>query len=198
MGKIEKAKNNRSGRPAPAIAELVYDESARTDYLTGFHKRKLEKKKAAIEKWELKQKEERRELRKENNKRHLIIEDLERIESVTQERAADADELKETTLDVSTIPSSTRVTTVTISEWNPEDDDEEEEDEDEGDGGEASEVSKTTKRPTAEKAKSVAPVKRSAKKPRGITKVRTKANPHTKKAKEAKAAKASDKKKKRK
>ncbi|KAI8921898.1 nucleolar protein 12-domain-containing protein [Powellomyces hirtus] len=66
MGKIEKAKNNRSGRPAPAIAELVYDESARTDYLTGFHKRKLEKKKAAIEKWELKQKEERRELRKEN------------------------------------------------------------------------------------------------------------------------------------
>ncbi|KAI8820819.1 nucleolar protein 12-domain-containing protein [Fimicolochytrium jonesii] len=188
MGKkpVAKTTGRKNGRPAPAIAEVVYDDSARRDYLTGFHKRKLEKKKAAIERHEARVKEERRELRKENNKRHLIVDDLERIEAVTQEQALDSNAHKERTVDVATIPSETRITTVTISDWNPEDADEEEErhetdddDEMEEDGGEGGEKEVTVKK-NAPKAKSAAAKPRSALKKSGVSKVRTKANPHMK------------------
>ncbi|KAJ3022693.1 hypothetical protein HKX48_005463 [Thoreauomyces humboldtii] len=183
------AKLARSGRPASAIAEVSYDDSARQDYLTGFHKRKLEKKKVAIAKYSEKMKEERRELRRENNKRHLILEDLERIEAVTQERAAAANEIKERAVNVSTIPSSTRLTTVTISDWNPEELEEEEDDQDESDGGGKSKI--------AEKKKAAVVAKKAVKKARGVTKVRTKPNPHTRQAKEAKSARKKEDKKKR-
>ncbi|KAJ3168635.1 hypothetical protein HDU88_001528 [Geranomyces variabilis] len=192
MGKIEKARNLRSGRPNSAVAEVTYDDSARREFLTGFHKRKLEKKKAAIEKWAEKAKEERRELRKENNKRHLILDDLERIEAVTQERAAAADEVKEKTVEVATIPSASTITTVTISDWNPEQEEEEEEEKDEVDSGADNEV----KPRVVVKAKP-ATAHTGKKKPKGVSKVRTKANPHTKQAKESKKAKQKDKRKRR-
>ncbi|KAJ3155489.1 hypothetical protein HDU89_006452 [Geranomyces variabilis] len=191
MGKIEKARNLRSGRPNSAVAEVTYDDSARREFLTGFHKRKLEKKKAAIEKWAEKAKEERRELRKENNKRHLILDDLERIEAVTQERAAAADEVKEKTVEVATIPSASTITTVTISDWNPEQEEEEEE-KDEVDSG----ADNAVKPQVVVKAKP-AMAHTAKKKPKGVSKVRTKANPHTKQAKESKKAKQKDKRKRR-
>ncbi|KAI8590866.1 nucleolar protein 12-domain-containing protein [Geranomyces variabilis] len=192
MGKIEKARNLRSGRPNSAVAEVTYDDSARREFLTGFHKRKLEKKKAAIEKWAEKAKEERRELRKENNKRHLILDDLERIEAVTQERAAAADEVKEKTVEVATIPSASTITTVTISDWNPEQEEKEEEEKDEVDSG----ADNAGKPRVVVKAKP-AMAHTAKKKPKGVSKVRTKANPHTKQAKESKKAKQKDKRKRR-
>ncbi|KND03340.1 uncharacterized protein SPPG_02383 [Spizellomyces punctatus DAOM BR117] len=107
----------RTRRSTTELTELVYDESARRDFLTGFHKRKLEQKRKAKERYEQKIKEERRELRKENNKRHLIVSDLERIEAVASKDEAATPET------VSTIPSATRVTTVTVSDWNPDEED---------------------------------------------------------------------------
>ncbi|KAJ3176301.1 hypothetical protein HDU87_005343 [Geranomyces variabilis] len=193
MGKIEKARNLRSGRPNSAVAEVAYDDAARREFLTGFHKRKLEKKKAAIEKWAEKAKEERRELRKENNKRHLILDDLERIEAVTQERAAATDKVKEKTVEVATIPSASTITTVTISDWNPEQEEEDEEEEkDEAHSG----ADNPAKPRLVVKAKP-ATARTAKKKPKGVSKVRTKANPHTKQAKEGKKAKQKDKRKRR-
>jgi ribosomal RNA-processing protein 17 len=45
---ISKKKPIKIKRPAP-IAELTFDTAARQDYLTGFHKRKLARIKAARE-----------------------------------------------------------------------------------------------------------------------------------------------------
>ncbi|KAL4250007.1 RRP17 family protein [Abortiporus biennis] len=54
------------------IKEIVFDESARKDFLTGFHKRKLAKKEEAKKKVQEREKQERLEARRE--KRQLLAE----------------------------------------------------------------------------------------------------------------------------
>lgn len=73
---VSKAKNNRKRRDIfSETAKLLkrrknkdeviqYDESQRAEFLTGFHKRKLERKKKIVEKIKEKVKEEKREARK--------------------------------------------------------------------------------------------------------------------------------------
>lgn len=48
----------------PPVEEILFDNDARQDYLTGFHKRKLQRVKHAQEIAEKKAKEERREMRR--------------------------------------------------------------------------------------------------------------------------------------
>lgn len=58
------AKNSRAKRkdkPAPTVIE--FDDAGRKDFLTGFHKRKVERKNKYLEKKMLREKEERREAR---------------------------------------------------------------------------------------------------------------------------------------
>ncbi|GJE95862.1 nucleolar protein 12-domain-containing protein [Phanerochaete sordida] len=50
------------------VKEVVFDEDARRDFLTGFHKRKVQKKEAAKAKAVLREKEERLEARRENRR----------------------------------------------------------------------------------------------------------------------------------
>ncbi|KAJ3054827.1 hypothetical protein HK097_000692 [Rhizophlyctis rosea] len=153
MKNQKKSKSFRSGRPAARPEEVVYDPSARKDYLTGFQKRNQEKKKKAIEYHKQKEKDERRELRKENNKKSLIINDLEKIEAIQRgdinfnssdeednnsdaEEPIEGDHEEETESSstnpkprskrktkVSTIPSETKITTVTVMEFDPTQDD---------------------------------------------------------------------------
>ncbi|PCH43489.1 hypothetical protein WOLCODRAFT_153539 [Wolfiporia cocos MD-104 SS10] len=66
------------------IKEVVFDDNARREYLTGFHKRKLEKKEAAKKKAQEKERLERLEARRE--KRQLLAERAAR-------NAADAERL---------------------------------------------------------------------------------------------------------
>jgi ribosomal RNA-processing protein 17 len=47
-----------------AVAEISFDPAARHEYLTGFHKRKLQRTKQAQEYAEMKAREERRQARK--------------------------------------------------------------------------------------------------------------------------------------
>lgn len=51
-------------KPVPTIEEIQFDASAREDYLTGFHKRKLQRIKNAREEAAKKEREERIEARK--------------------------------------------------------------------------------------------------------------------------------------
>ncbi|OAX80964.1 hypothetical protein ACJ72_04702, partial [Emergomyces africanus] len=48
-----------------AIQEILFDPSARAEYLTGFHKRKLQRAKHAQENAEKRAKEEKREQRRQ-------------------------------------------------------------------------------------------------------------------------------------
>ncbi len=50
---------------AHAIEEITFDNDARADYLTGFHKRKLERQKHAKEIAEAKARQEKIEMRKQ-------------------------------------------------------------------------------------------------------------------------------------
>lgn len=51
-------------KPVPTIEEIQFDASAREDYLTGFHKRKLQRIKNAKEEAAKKEREERIQARK--------------------------------------------------------------------------------------------------------------------------------------
>lgn len=54
----------RRRKPVPTIEEIQFDASAREDYLTGFHKRKLQRIKNAKEEAAKKEREERIQARK--------------------------------------------------------------------------------------------------------------------------------------
>ncbi|KAJ3042584.1 hypothetical protein HDV00_007119 [Rhizophlyctis rosea] len=165
MKNLKKSKTfkPKGGRLPKQLEEVVYDPSARKEYLTGFHKRNVEKKKAAIEYHRKKEKEERKELRREKgeSKKSLIVNDLERIEAIARgeippegvddegdeegvdgdavggeedggEEGSEADGEEGGTgattrprrgIHVSTIPSETKVTTVTVMEFDPTADD---------------------------------------------------------------------------
>lgn len=56
---------NKKRRVEHKIEEISFDDSKREDYLTGFHKRKVQRIKRAQEENEKKAREERREMRKQ-------------------------------------------------------------------------------------------------------------------------------------
>jgi len=58
---------NKRRRIDHKVEEISFDDSKREDYLTGFHKRKLQRIKRAQEENEKKAKEERRQMRKQVN-----------------------------------------------------------------------------------------------------------------------------------
>ncbi|XP_063796590.1 nucleolar protein 12 [Pseudophryne corroboree] len=51
--------------------ELVFDEEKRTEYLTGFHKRKLQRRKAAVEEIKRRIKIEQKKMREERHKEYM-------------------------------------------------------------------------------------------------------------------------------
>ncbi|XP_066452499.1 nucleolar protein 12 [Eleutherodactylus coqui] len=58
-------------KAALARRELVFDEEKRREYLTGFHKRKLQRRKAAVEEIKRKIKEEQKKMREERHKEYM-------------------------------------------------------------------------------------------------------------------------------
>ncbi|XP_040264205.1 nucleolar protein 12 [Bufo bufo] len=54
-----------------ARRELVFDEEKRREYLTGFHKRKVQRRKAAVEEIKRKIKEEQKKMREERHKEYM-------------------------------------------------------------------------------------------------------------------------------
>ncbi|XP_072512130.1 nucleolar protein 12 [Notamacropus eugenii] len=65
----KKKKKDRDGNQARLV--LTFDEEKRRDYLTGFHKRKVERRKVALEEIRKKLKEEQCKLRAERHKEYL-------------------------------------------------------------------------------------------------------------------------------
>ncbi|KAM4652602.1 nucleolar protein 12 isoform 1-T2 [Discoglossus pictus] len=60
----------RKQKKTPA-RELTFDEDKRREYLTGFHKRKLQRRKAAVEEIKRKIKEEQKKMREERHKEYV-------------------------------------------------------------------------------------------------------------------------------
>ncbi|XP_073405593.1 nucleolar protein 12 [Dendrobates tinctorius] len=58
-------------KTAIARRELVFDEEKRREYLTGFHKRKLQRRKSAVEEIKRKIKDEQKRLKAERHKEYL-------------------------------------------------------------------------------------------------------------------------------
>ncbi|XP_036614453.1 nucleolar protein 12 isoform X1 [Trichosurus vulpecula] len=69
MARKKKNKKDRDGSQGRLV--LTFDEEKRRDYLTGFHKRKVERRKVALEEIRKKLKEEQRKLRDERHKEYL-------------------------------------------------------------------------------------------------------------------------------
>uniref|UniRef100_A0A6I8SMU6 Nucleolar protein 12 n=1 Tax=Xenopus tropicalis TaxID=8364 RepID=A0A6I8SMU6_XENTR len=67
MGKKKQKKGSTSCR------ELTFDEEKRREYLTGFHKRKMQRRKAAVEEIKRKIKEEQKKMREEVSKHWVLI-----------------------------------------------------------------------------------------------------------------------------
>ncbi|KAE8611610.1 hypothetical protein XENTR_v10012522 [Xenopus tropicalis] len=65
MGKKKQKKGSTSCR------ELTFDEEKRREYLTGFHKRKMQRRKAAVEEIKRKIKEEQKKMREERHKEYM-------------------------------------------------------------------------------------------------------------------------------
>ncbi|KAJ3416004.1 hypothetical protein HDV05_003601 [Chytridiales sp. JEL 0842] len=119
MKKGTKSKSKRR-QPLEQPASIAYDEKARREFLTGFHKRKVEKKKKKQEYHANKVKEELKEMRRENksSKRNLIQEDLERIDAISRITSS-----KGATPEVKTLPTQNKVISVTVTEVVDDDDD---------------------------------------------------------------------------
>ncbi|KAM4023083.1 nucleolar protein 12 isoform 1-T2 [Anomaloglossus baeobatrachus] len=58
-------------KTAVARRELVFDEEKRREYLTGFHKRKVQRRKAAVEEIKRKIKDEQKRLKEERHKEYV-------------------------------------------------------------------------------------------------------------------------------
>ncbi|XP_004373897.1 nucleolar protein 12 [Trichechus manatus latirostris] len=69
MGRNKKKKRDGDDRRPRLV--LSFDEDKRREYLTGFHKRKVERKKAAIEELKQRLKEEQKKLREERHQEYL-------------------------------------------------------------------------------------------------------------------------------
>ncbi|XP_030063822.1 nucleolar protein 12 [Microcaecilia unicolor] len=68
---------------------LTFDEEKRREYLTGFHKRKVERRKVAVQELKKKIKEEQRKMREERHKEYM------RMLKERQEALEEADELEQ-------------------------------------------------------------------------------------------------------
>ncbi|KAM9072229.1 nucleolar protein 12 isoform 1-T1 [Megaptera novaeangliae] len=84
MGRNKKKKRDGDGRRPRLI--LSFDEEKRREYLTGFHKRKVERKKAAIEEIKKRLKQEQKKLREERHQEYLkmLAEREEALEEVDE------------------------------------------------------------------------------------------------------------------
>ncbi|KAJ1173620.1 hypothetical protein NDU88_005449 [Pleurodeles waltl] len=71
-----------------ARRELTFDEEKRREYLTGFHKRKVERRKAAVEEIKKKIKDEQKKMREERHKEYV------RMLKEREEALEEADELE--------------------------------------------------------------------------------------------------------
>uniref|UniRef100_A0AAA9TAS5 Nucleolar protein 12 n=1 Tax=Bos taurus TaxID=9913 RepID=A0AAA9TAS5_BOVIN len=80
-------KKKRDGDDRRQRLILSFDEEKRREYLTGFHKRKVERKKAAIEEIKQRLKEEQKKLREERHQEYL------KMLAEREEALEEADEL---------------------------------------------------------------------------------------------------------
>ncbi|KAF5911966.1 hypothetical protein HPG69_009922 [Diceros bicornis minor] len=85
MGRNKKKKRDGDDRRPRLV--LSFDEEKRREYLTGFHKRKVERKKAAIEEIKQRLKEEQKKLREERHQEYL------KMLAEREEALEEADEL---------------------------------------------------------------------------------------------------------
>lgn len=86
MGRNKKKKRDGSDRRPRLV--LSFDEEKRREYLTGFHKRKVERKKAAIEEIKQRLKQEQKKLREERHQEYL------KMLAEREEALEEADELE--------------------------------------------------------------------------------------------------------
>ncbi|XP_053326156.1 nucleolar protein 12 isoform X2 [Spea bombifrons] len=83
--KMGKKKQNKR---AVGRRELVFDEEMRREYLTGFHKRKVQRRKAAVEEIKRKIKEEQKKMKEERHKEYM------RMLKEREDALEEADELE--------------------------------------------------------------------------------------------------------
>lgn len=88
MGRNKKKKKKRDGDDRRPRLVLNFDEEKRREYLTGFHKRKVERKKAAIEEIKHRLKQEQKKLREERHQEYL------KMLAEREEALEEADELE--------------------------------------------------------------------------------------------------------
>nr|XP_027306238.1 nucleolar protein 12 [Anas platyrhynchos] len=69
MGRKKKKKKGPGGAASRLV--VTFDEEKRREYLTGFHKRKVERRKVALEEIKRKLKEEQRKMKEERHKEYL-------------------------------------------------------------------------------------------------------------------------------
>ncbi|XP_012880281.1 PREDICTED: nucleolar protein 12 isoform X1 [Dipodomys ordii] len=86
MGRNKKKKRDSSDRRPRLV--LSFDEEKRREFLTGFHKRKVERKKAAIEEIKQRLKQEQKKLREERHQEYL------KMLAEREEALEEADELE--------------------------------------------------------------------------------------------------------
>uniref|UniRef100_A0A9L0SW66 Nucleolar protein 12 n=1 Tax=Equus caballus TaxID=9796 RepID=A0A9L0SW66_HORSE len=86
MGRSKKKKQRDGDDRRPRLV-LSFDEEKRREYLTGFHKRKVERKKAAIEEIKQRLREEQKKLREERHQEYL------KMLAEREEALEEADEL---------------------------------------------------------------------------------------------------------
>ncbi|XP_045408871.1 nucleolar protein 12 isoform X2 [Lemur catta] len=84
MGRNKKKRDGDDRRPRLVLS---FDEEKRREYLTGFHKRKVERRKAAIEEIKQRLKEEQKKLREERHQEYL------KMLAEREEALEEADEL---------------------------------------------------------------------------------------------------------
>uniref|UniRef100_F6WB47 Nucleolar protein 12 n=1 Tax=Monodelphis domestica TaxID=13616 RepID=F6WB47_MONDO len=80
-------KKKKQGDSKQGRLVLTFDEEKRRDFLTGFHRRKVERRRVALEEIQKKLKEEQRKLREERHQKYL------KILQERQEALEEADEL---------------------------------------------------------------------------------------------------------
>ncbi|KAI8846693.1 nucleolar protein 12-domain-containing protein [Chytridium lagenaria] len=99
---------------------ITFDEAARSNYLTGFHKRNVERKKASVKRQITQAKALKTEARKEKraSRKELIKDQVERIEAVEKITLnAESSTAKEVVESQKDVEFGGKKVTVTISSW---------------------------------------------------------------------------------
>uniref|UniRef100_A0A8C8S9P8 Nucleolar protein 12 n=1 Tax=Pelusios castaneus TaxID=367368 RepID=A0A8C8S9P8_9SAUR len=81
-------RKKKGGSGAGPRRAVIFDEDSRREYLTGFHKRKVERRKVAVEEIKRKLKEEQRKMKEERHKEYL------KMLTEREEALDEADELE--------------------------------------------------------------------------------------------------------